>query len=70
MNIKRVLIAVLIGGAVLYAIVWTDNNRKPFYIDGRTVVMIDYNATEGEWQDAYLQWKAMRALDAYNKGGK
>lgn len=66
MNVKRVLIAIVIGGAMLYTIVKVDNNRQPFYIDGRAVVMIDYNATEKDWKDAYLQWKAMRALDEYN----
>jgi hypothetical protein len=66
MNVKRVLIAIVIGGALLYTIVKAADDRPPFYIDGKAVVMIDYKATEKDWQDAYLQWKAMRALDEYN----
>ena len=67
----KVLKAVVIGGIILYLSVWVYTPKhKSFYIDGKTVVMIDYNATEKDWKDAYLQWKAMRALDEYNKGGK
>lgn len=67
-NTKKVIKAVLIGGALLWFTVWAwTPKHKTFYIDGKSVVMIDYNATEQDWKDAYLQWKAMRAADSYNR---
>jgi hypothetical protein len=66
-NWRKVLKAIVISGALLYFTVWAwTPKHKTFYVDGNSVVMIDYNATEKDWKDAYLQWKAMKALDEYN----
>lgn len=66
-NWRKVIKAIVIGGVIMYALVKVVTpDHKTFYIDGRSVVMIDYNATEKDWKNAYLQWKAMKALDEYN----
>ena len=38
-------------------------SRVPYYIDGKHVVMIDYNATDEDWKDAYTEWKRMRMAE-------
>jgi hypothetical protein len=61
------MVLLILGAALLIKTSWFHvSDHPPFYIDGNAVVMIDYNATEKDWKDAYLQWKAMRALDEYN----
>ena len=57
-------VLVILGLALLIKTSWFHVfNHPPWYVDNRSVVMIDYDATEKDWIECYQAWKAMKAAD-------
>lgn len=58
----QVLRVVFIVIAILwFARVVTNHLNPPaWFIDGKSIVMIDFNATDQDWEDAYKEWKRLK----------
>lgn len=62
MKQHQVLRVVFIVIAILwFARVVTNHLNPPtWFIDGKSIVMIDFNATDQDWEDAYKEWKRLK----------
>lgn len=58
------VVLLILGLALLFKFSWAHSfKHQRWYVDGDSVVMIDYNATEKDWIECYDAWKALKAAD-------
>jgi len=58
------VVLLILGLALLIKFSWFHSfSDQPWYVDGQSVVMIDYDATEKDWIECYEAWKALKAAD-------